>query len=290
VVESDFGYHIVQLTAIKPEAAPSFEQLRPKLEDQYRTQQAQKQFGELAEKFKDVVYEQSESLKPVADQLKLTVQTADNIRRTPAPGATGALANPAFLSALFSADALDKKRNTEAVDIGANQLASGRVVEYTAAHARPLTEVRDQVRAAFISERGAAQAREDGQAKLKAWTAQPNTAADLPAAVTVSRDAPQNQPPQLIEAVLRADPAKLPAFVGVDLGAEGYAVARVNKVLPKADQSADQTTQSRQRYEQMWAMTEGLQYYQLLKARYKATILVPTPSNGITMATTPASP
>jgi peptidyl-prolyl cis-trans isomerase D len=289
LVESDFGYHIVQLTELKPSAVPAFDKLRPKLEDQLRTQEAQKQFGELADTFTNGVYEQSDSLKPVAEKLKLTIRTAEGIRRNPAQDASGALASAKFLNALFSADALEKKRNTEAVEIGANQLVSGRVVEYAPAHARPLAEVREQVRTAFLQERGAALAREDGQARLKAWNAQPATATSLAAAVVVSRDAPQEQSPQLLEAVLRADPTKLPTFVGVDLGAQGYVVARVDKVLPPAAQSPEMTTQSRQRYEQLWASAEARQYYEILKRRYKATILVPTPASTATAATPAAN-
>ncbi|MDR0780362.1 MAG: SurA N-terminal domain-containing protein [Pseudomonadales bacterium] len=279
VVESDFGYHIIRLTDLKPAAVPPFEQARAKLEDQYRTQQAQKQFGALAEGFTNGVYEQPDSLQPVADKFKLTVHSADNVKRAPAQGATGALANGKFLSALFGTDALERKRNTEALEIGSGQLVSGRVVQYTAAHAQPFAEVRDSVRGDFIKERGAALAREEGQAKLKAWNAQPASATSLPAAITVSRDQqPQTQPPQLLEAMLRADAAKLPLFVGVDLGAEGYAVARVDKVLPKVEPAADIATQGRERYELMWSMAEAGQYYEWLKSRYKASITVPDPA------------
>ena len=288
VVESDFGYHIVRLTAIKPDAAPPFEQARAKLEDQYRAQQAQKQFAQLADDFKNSVFEQADSLKPAAEQFKLDIQTADHVTRAPARGATGALANAQFLTALFSTDALQQKRNIPAVEIGAYQLASARVLEYTPAHAQPLDAVRDQVRAAFLNERGAALAREDGQAKLQAWSAQPASAASLPAAVTVSRQAPENQPPQLIEVALRADPEKLPAFVGVDLGPGGYAVARVEKVLPKAAPSESDASQNRQRYEQAWAAAEAQQYYQWLKARHKAAIFAPNPANA-PIVMTPAS-
>jgi peptidyl-prolyl cis-trans isomerase D len=289
VIESEFGYHLVRLTSLTPATAPAFDAARAKLEDQYRTQQAQKQFGELAETLKNRVYEQPDSLQPAAEQVKLPVQTASNIRRTPAPGATGALANAAFLGALFSADALDKNRNTDTIDIGSGQVASGRIAQYTPAHARPLDEVREQVRAAFIADRGAALAREAGLAQLNAWSAnRPGSdAAKLPEAITLSRDAPQGQPPQLIEAVLRADPAKLPLFVGVDLGAAGYAVARVDKVLPQADQTAEAAAQGRQLYEQAWATAEARQYYEQLKARYKARILAPDPST-VTLTATPA--
>ena len=277
LVQSDFGYHIIQLTGIKPAQVPSFEQLRPKLEDQLRTQQAQKQYTEAADAFTNGVYEQSDSLGPVADKLKLTLQTADHLTRTPAAGATGALANPKFLAALFSADALTNKRNTEAVEIGPNQLASGRVLEHTAAHAKPLAEVKAAVREAFIAQRSAQAALQDGQAKLKTWLANPASATGLPAAITLSRLDTQGQSPLLVDAALRADPAKLPTFVGVDLGGAGYAIAQVEKVLPPAAQTPEQAQQSRARYDQLWAMAEVRSYYDLLKARYKAKILVPEP-------------
>ena len=275
VVESPFGYHIVQVTGIQPASVPSFDKLRAQLDDQFRTQAAQKQFGEMAEEFRNGVYEQSDSLKPVADKLKLTVHRAENVARTPAQGTTGPLSNAKFLTALFSPDSVSKRRNTEAVDLGGNQLASGRIVSHSPAHARPLAEVKNEVRAAFVQQRGADMARQQGQERLKAWTAQPASATGLGAPLALSREEAQGQPPALVEAVLRADPSKLPAFIGVDLGAEGYAIARVDKVLPRAEQTPDLAKQIRARYEQLWSLAEARSYYDLLKARYKAEILVP---------------
>jgi peptidyl-prolyl cis-trans isomerase D len=161
--------------------------------------------------------------------------------------------------------------------VGPNQLASGRVLAHTAAHAKPFAEVQDAVRTAFIAQRSAELAREDGQAKLKAWLAKPASATGLPAPIAISRDAPQDQSAALVEAVLRADPTKLPHFVGVDLGAEGYALAQIDKVLPPAEQSAEQKAQSRTRYTQLWTLAEVRSDYDLLKVRYKAKILVPMP-------------
>jgi peptidyl-prolyl cis-trans isomerase D len=47
------------------------------------------------------------------------------------------LANPKLLAAVFSSDATEKKRNTEAIDIGGGTLVSARVTQYTPAAARP---------------------------------------------------------------------------------------------------------------------------------------------------------
>ena len=101
VVESDFGFHIIQLTDIKAPQQRSFEEMRPALEAEYRQQQSQKQFAEKAEAFTNAVYEQADSLKPTAERLGLQVQTA-TVGAEPAPGATGALGSKRFLESLFS--------------------------------------------------------------------------------------------------------------------------------------------------------------------------------------------
>jgi len=277
VVTSDFGYHIIHLTDIKPAAVPTFEEARAKLEDQLKTQQAQRKFDELAEDFRNTVYEQSDSLEPAAQKFGLKLQTAAHVMRTPAPGATGALGSPKFLAALFGSDALEKKQNTDAIQVASNALAAGRIVQYTAAHARSFDEVKAPVTLRLTNERAAELARKDGAAKLAAWQAQP-ASAQLPAAVTVSRTASQGEPPALLEAILRADPAKLPQFVGVDLGAVGYAVARVGKVLPRPAQTEDAAKQDMTQYQQRWSAAEMAAYYEQLKDRFKVQILAPKPT------------
>lgn len=277
VVESDLGYHIVQLTGIKPAHTPSFEQVRAQLEDQYRTQKASDKFSDLADTFTNTVYEQSDSLKPAADPLKLSIQTAE-VTRTPAPGAQGVLANPKFLAAIFSPDARDKKNNTQAIQIGPSQLAAGRVVSYSPAHAQPYAQVKDAVRAAYLAERGAQLARQAGEQQFKAWRTNPASAnSSLGAPVALSRQDAGQQPAALLEAVLRTAPSKLPTWVGVNLGASGYAVAQVEKVLPPATLTADQSAQNLDHYNQQWAAVETAAYYGYLKDLYKARILVPQP-------------
>ncbi|MDR0479413.1 MAG: SurA N-terminal domain-containing protein [Burkholderiaceae bacterium] len=277
VVESQYGYHIVRLTGIKPARVPPFEQVRARLEDQYRTQQAASKFDELADTFTNTVYEQSDSLQPAADPLKLPIQTAE-VTRPSAPGVQGALANPKFLDAIFGADAREKKRNTQAIEIGPGQLIAGRVLAYSPAHAKLFAEVKDQVLAAYLAERGAQLARQAGQQQLKAWQAKPASASGLAAPVALSRQDAGQQPAALVEAVLRADPAKLPALIGVDLGAGGYAIAQVQKVLPWVAPDKTQSAQDLARYDEQWSAAESVTYYDYLKDRYKAQILIPAPA------------
>ncbi len=279
VVESDFGYHIIKLTDIKASKQRTFEEMRPELEADLKKQQAQKKFAETAELFTNGVYEQSDALKPVAERLKLELQTATNLSRQPAVGVTGVLVNPKFLNAIFAPDAIEKKRNTEAVEVGPSQLASGRVVQYTPARTRPLAEVTTVVRERWLAERASAEARKEGVAKLAAWKAAP-ASATLPAPVLVSREQTQQLPNEVVDAALRADMSGLPAMPvlkGVDLGTQGYAIVKVNKLVARDAPPEATVKQGREQYTQAWTSAENLAYYNGLKERFKAEILVARP-------------
>ena len=278
VVETDFGYHVIMLTDIKTPRQPSFEELRASLESELKQQQAQHKFAEVAESFANAVYEQPDSLQAVADKLKLKVQTATGVTRTPQPGGQGPLSSPRFLEALFQPDTLQNKRNTEAVEIGSSMLAAGRVTEYQPAMLLPLDKAKEKVRTLYVAEKSAQLARAEGEAKLAAWKAAPGSAAGLSAPVTVSRDQPQNQPAPVVIAALHSPVDKLPAWEGVDLGPQGYAVLKVNRIVEREASDDAQARMERQQYTQAWGTAEALAYYELLKQRFKVQIKAPRPT------------
>jgi peptidyl-prolyl cis-trans isomerase D len=270
VVESDFGYHIIQVTGARGGEKKSFEQVRPEIEAERRKQAAQEKFSKDAVDFTNTVYEQAESLKPAAEKFKLEIKTAQDVRRTPAPGATGPLSNPKFLDALFAADTIRNKRNTDAVETGPNQLVSGRIVQYSPAHTLPLSEVKDKVRERVAAQQAAALARKEGEARLAELRKDPQAALPSPAQV-VSRATAKDVPRPVVDAVLRADTSKLPIVEGVDLGEAGYAIARITKVLGRDPVAAD-TRQAQSQYAQAWGDAETQAYYAALQARQKVEV------------------
>ncbi len=272
VVETEFGFHIIRVTDIRVPEQKSFESQRAKLEAEVRGQLAQRKFAEAAEQFTNIVYEQSDSLKPVAERLKLDIHQASNIGREAVAGTTAAN-NPKLLAAVFSQDSIEKKRNTEAIELAPNVLAAARLTGYSPARTLPLDEVKSRVRDQVVAQQSAERARAEGAAKLTEWKAAPD-GAKLPSSVVISRESKQAQPSALVEAALRASTQTLPAWVGVDLGVGGYAVVKVEKVLPRDTVNAAGLTREREQYAQWWASAEGLAYYKLLKEKFKAEIKV----------------
>jgi len=276
LVSSEFGFHIIRVTDVKQPKQRSFEEMRPTIEADVRRQQAQRKFAEVAEQFTNLVYEQSDSLKPVAERLKLEIRQATQVSRQAPQGAQGPLANPKVLSALFAPDAIEKKRNTEAIEIGPNQLLAARIDAFTPAKTLPLSEVKDTATLAWQREEAAAMARKEGEAQLAAWKAKPE-ASNVGAAVVIARDQPGKLPAAVIDAALRAPTDSLPGWVGVDLGREGYAVVKVNRVIPRTAQS--ERARERAQLTESLAGAESIAYYNHLKERFKAEIKVAKPAD-----------
>jgi peptidyl-prolyl cis-trans isomerase D len=269
VIESDFGYHIITLTGVRGGEKRAFESVRAEIEAEVRKSLAVKRFAEVAEQFTNMVFEQPDSLQPVADKLKLEKRTA-TVQRSPAPGATGVLASAKLLEAVFGNDAVRNKRNTDAVETAPNQLVSARIVQHTPVRVPPLAEVKDRVRERVVTEQAAALARKEGAAQLEQMRKTPAQALAAPA-VVVSRNQPQGLPRPLLDAVLRADVTALPVLVGVDLGEQGFSMARLTQVLPR-DTPVAAEAQLVSQFVQAWSGAETQAYLGALKSRFKAVI------------------
>jgi peptidyl-prolyl cis-trans isomerase D len=278
VIESDFGYHIIKLTDIKPARIPSFEDKRADIEDQLRQQQSQRKFAEIAETFTNMVYEQSDSLSPVADKLKLKLHTATGVTRELSAQDQGVLANAKLRAALFSRDSVESKRNTEAIEVGPSQLASARITRYTPARILSFEEAHDKAKALLVARKSQEAARDEGQTKLAQWSKNPESSGKaLSATVVVSRQEPNNQPRALVEKVLSEDPAHLPRWVSVDLGTQGYAVALITHIVEAPPPAEAIAAQRNEQYVQWLTKVEAFAYYEWLKQRFKAQIKVPRP-------------
>ncbi|AJP57772.1 hypothetical protein UC34_13855 [Pandoraea vervacti] len=272
VVKSDFGYHIIKLTGIKAAQTKSFDDVKAQLADQYRQQEAAKGYAKLADQFTNSVYEQPDSLQPVADKLNLKLQTA-KVTRTPDPAlAQSPLGNEKLLKAVFGDESLKNKRNTEAVDVGQGVLVSAHVVTYHPAATPPLAQIEAQVKQKAIADLAEQEAKKAGEAKLEAL--KKGGDATFGAAQTVSRDNPGKLAPNALTAIFSADTSKLPAYVGVALGeGQGYAVYRISKVSQSPAQDPQRLAAEAQQLSQLAAQAEWNAWLGDLRARSKVKIV-----------------
>jgi len=105
-----------------------------------------------------------------------------------------------------------------------------KVVDKRAGATRPLEEVRAGIAKRLTDEEALKLARAAGIERLKQLQAGEATTTTWGLARSVSRENPAGIDPRAVQPVFRADPAKLPAYVGVDLQPTGYALYRVSKV------------------------------------------------------------
>jgi peptidyl-prolyl cis-trans isomerase D len=272
IVKSDAGYHIIKVTALKAGSQKSLDEAKEAIATELKTAKMSKKYSELAEQFSNTVEEQSDSLKPVADKLGLKVETVENLARTPNPALGTAVYNNAkFLSALYSADALKNKRNTLAVEAAPSTLIAGRVVDYKPAAKRPLAEVEAAIRQRVTMEEAVRLAKAAGEAKMTAARAA-GTADGFGPVKTLTRTAEPAINPVAAMAVLKADVAKLPAYVGVELPGQGFGVYRIGKVAQAATPDPARRAQEAEQITGAAAQQDMYAFLQVLKDKAKAKV------------------
>jgi peptidyl-prolyl cis-trans isomerase D len=284
LVESEFGYHIITVTSLKPAVVKPLDEVKTEVAAALKKQKAAKKYSELAETFTNTVYEQADSLKPVADKLGLTIQTAEGVSRTPSPQAAAAPYNNAkFLTALFNNDSIKTKRNTEAVETAPSTLISGRIVDFKPASKRPLAEVDAQIRQRVTMEEAQKLAAKAGAEKLAALQKADDVKGFGPAKL-VSRAKPDGVNGLALAQIVRADVSKLPAFVGVDIPGMGYGVYRIGKVQQPADIDPARRKGEEEQIGNIVAQQDLYSYVQALKQKAKVKILKPVAKVTVTEA------
>ncbi len=189
-------------------------------------------FGEKADQFANITYDQSDSLKPAADKLKLNIQTQKGVTRS---GATGVskdhpLANPKVVQSLFGDEALKNKRNTEAVQTTPGVFVSARVVTLHPAQILPYKEVASEVRRQ-VSQRAAEKlAIAAATDKFASLEKDPKNASGFASPTWISRNKPGNLVGPSLDDVMAVNSDKLPVVVSVSNPGVGITIYRIDQV------------------------------------------------------------
>ncbi len=232
-VESEFGFHVIQLVDVKAAKGKSLAEAAPVITQELRKQQAARLFGEAAENFSNLVYERSEDLKAAAEKFKLPIQTSGWITRG-GPTEVPLLANPKLQAALFAPESLKEGRNTPAIEVAANTLVAGHVAGHEPSFVRPLPEVGAGILQTLQHDAAVKLAQQAGEARLA--DLQSGKTVDLPWSkdrqFTRQTALSSGLPPALVTAAFKANPSHLPAFAGAPLPTGTYALLRISQVTP----------------------------------------------------------
>ncbi|MBS1141488.1 MAG: peptidylprolyl isomerase [Proteobacteria bacterium] len=270
VVESDFGFHIIKLTGIHAAKEKPLAEVRGEIESELKKSAGSRKFAEAAEAFSNIVYEQPDSLKPVAEKFKLTVKTSDWLGRQANP-ANGVLGNEKLMAALFSDDSVKNRRNTEAVEIAANTLVAARLVDYKAKALQPFDGVKANIENLLRSKEAQALAAKDGEARLEALK-KGDDKLTWGTAKLVSRMDARQLAPAAGQTIFRMDTSKLPSYAGVELPGSGYALYKLSKVQP-GEQLNEATRQGMLKQLGNLVAKEDVQLYlAALRSRYKVEV------------------
>lgn len=273
LVRSDFGFHIIKLTGIRPEQARSFDEVKGEIEAELKRQAGTKQYLEAAEGFSNLVYEQADSLKPAAEKYHLSIQTSDWLAKDGQLEAP--FTNPKLLQAIFSDDAIKNKRNTEAIEVAPNQLVAARVIEHHAAETLPLDKVASIIEQSLAREAALAKAVAAGEAELQKLRDGEKSSLNWSAPRTVSRQYAPNLSPEALAAIFAVGSKQLPAYTGVKTP-QGFALYRVDRIKPfdpeNPGEAEPRAAALRQQYQEIVAREELLGWLAALRQQFGVTI------------------
>jgi len=229
-VQTDFGWHIIRITAVKPGKTQSIDEAKPQIEQDLKRQKATRKFVEAADQFQNLVYEQADSLQAAAKGLNLEVKTTPMLTRAQVQAL--AQNSPKFVQAVFSAESLQAKRNTEALEVAPNTLMAARVIDYKPATTRPFDDVKVDIRRQL--ERNAASELAQKTAKEKLALLEQGKDAGLSFGKPVNLTRNQAQPgfpPDALIKIFQANASKLPAYVGAPAERGSFSIYKVTQVV-----------------------------------------------------------
>lgn len=163
-VRSPYGFHLIEVTEIRPETVKPFAEVRGQLLREEQLREAEENFYDLGETLANVAYEQPGSLEPAAEAVGLEIRHAGPFDRN---GGTGVTGRREFIDVAFRDDLIETGSNSEPIELGPTQVLVLRVADHQPATPKPLAEVRAEVERALREQEAASEARRLGEALLE---------------------------------------------------------------------------------------------------------------------------
>lgn len=257
-VRTQYGWHLIKLMGVQAPDVPSFASLKPKLEQDLKSQLVEQRFVEVSKQLESSAYEASDLSQP-AQELGLKVETSKPFGRE---GGEGVTANRQVVQSAFSTEVMDDGANSGAIELDPETVVVLRVKEHRKPEQQTLEQVSAPIREQVKREHAATAAKATGEALLaglrdgKTPIAQAQSGQTWKVVEAASRSQ-EGVDPQLMQAIFRmARPAKAdqPTFSGITLNNGDYVLIRLNGV---SEPSATLSDQEKAMYRQFLASRSG---------------------------------
>lgn len=277
LVRSDFGYHIIRLTAIKPAQVTPYSEVQQGILAKLRQQKSADSFAELADKFSNTVYEQSDTLQPAAQLAGVKVEQSGWLTKGKPEGD---LWTAKMLQAVFSDDVIKNHRNTAAIEVAANTLVAARMLEHKPAMVSSLNDVQNAIKQKLLQQKALDMAVKQGTMLLGQLQQGANPAVDWSVAQTITHAQHGALDVAMVRQLFQADSTKLPQYVGADAKPAGFTLVRIDAV--KDAEKPDDI--KRARYVQQLRQMTGDELFQayIADARKHAKIKMTLPETAAT--------
>ena len=267
-VKTQFGYHIIKIVDVKAAQAKPLKEVRGEIEALYQQQAAIRAFAEDAENFSNMVYEQSESLQPVAERFGLKIQTVKNVTRD----FEDQLINPNVIEALYGFDVLEDKRNSNAIEVASNTLLSARVMAHHKQTVKTFDEVKGDIVATLKNQKATEAARAQGSADIAKLLDKKSASAKFGDKTVISRERPGAYAYEVVTAALRPEANKLPTYTGVQTQDGSYFVIEVQS-SKKIEASPEQLAMRKAELAQLYSNPEQAAFISGLETKFGTQIL-----------------
>lgn len=267
-VKTQFGYHIIKIVDVKAAQAKPLKEVRGEIEALYQQQAAIRAFAEDAENFSNMVYEQSESLQPVAERFGLKIQTVKNVTRD----FEDQLINPNVIEALYGFDVLEDKRNSNAIEVASNTLLSARVTAHHKQTVKTFDEVKGDIVATLKNQKATEAARAQGSADIAKLLDKKSASVKFGDKTVISRERPGAYAYEVVTAALRPEANKLPTYTGVQTQDGSYFVIEVQS-SKKIEASPEQLAMRKAELAQLYSNPEQAAFISGLETKFGTQIL-----------------
>lgn len=232
VVESEFGFHIIKLTDVKPEQVEPLGDVRNEIEQTLLRDAATERFIEIQQNMAQIAFEMPDTLEDVAAAAEKQVQHSEFITRS---SAQGVLANPSVLNDVFSPELIEDRVNSDVIDITDEHVVFVRVEDYKPQRTQSQEEVADTIDTALTEQKSqelafawaesiVAQLQESPEEATSTLAAKELSLTDIEASPRYGSE----NPAEIIQALFKLE--KINAINAIELGNGDVAVVRLSNI------------------------------------------------------------